>query len=124
MYCSDKRHQVKHTHMSSEGMREFAKLNMPTFMFNCIMCKQSESIFRPDTRKVILTDSSLYNVWSYANLHTADHHMEIEAVVGARIMDLTRVIMMLYLKHPHRLEIIFIAGINNIGEGQPVTDIL
>ena len=83
-----------------------------------------ERVVRPSTRKIILTDSSLYNVWTYANLKTADHHMEIEAVVGARIRDLTKLIFKLYLKHPQRLEIVLVAGINNIGDGQPVSEIV
>ena len=111
--------------MSSEGIREFAKNSRNnSHLFNCILCKQPESVIRPHTRKIILTDSTLYNVWTYANLTTSDHHMEIESVVGARIRNLTRVIMMLYLKHPERLEIIIIAGINNVGEGQAVHEIL
>ena len=80
---------------------------------------------RPSTRKIILTDSSLYNVWTYANLKTADHQMEIEAVVPTRIRDLTKLIFKLYLlKHPQRLEIVQIAGINNLVDGQPVCEIV
>jgi hypothetical protein len=123
--CSDDQLTVRHTHMSSEGIRVFTMENMSKqFLFNCIMCKQSESIVRPSTRKIILTDSTLYNVWSYAKLKTADHHMEIEAVVGGRIRNLTRALMMLYLKQPQRLEVILIGGLNNLGEDQPVADIL
>ena len=109
--------------MSSEGIRVFAQKNLSKYLYNCIMCKQSESVVRPSTRKIILTDSSLYNVWTYANLKMYDYHVEIEAVVGGRIRDLTRAIMMLYLRNPQRLEIILIAGINNIGEDQSVPDI-
>ena len=43
--------------------------------------------------------------------------MEIEAIVGARIRDLTRALMLLYLGNPERLEIILVAGLNNIGDG-------
>ena len=109
--------------MSSEGIRVFAQ-DMSKYLYNCIMCKQVESVLRPDTRKIILTDSSLYNVWSYAKLKMFDYHVEMEAVVGGRVRDLTRAIMMLYLKHPQRLEILLIAGVNNIGDGQPVPGIL
>ena len=38
--------------------------------------------------------------------------------------DLTRALMMQYLKYPERLEIILIAGLNNVGEGQSAPDIL
>ena len=41
-----------------------------------------------------------------------------------RVRDLTGALMMLYLVKPERLEIIVIAGLNNIGDGQPVPEIL
>ena len=123
--CSDNEFDIKHTHMSSEGVRRFAlNRKKQMHMFQCIMCKQQESTVRPSTRKIILTDSSLYNVWSDSSLNTSDHHMEIEAVVGGRIRNLTRAIITMYLKNAERLEIILIAGINNIGEGQTVPEIL
>ena len=50
--------------------------------------------------------------------------MEIEAIVGGRIIDFTRALMMQYLVNPKRLELIVIAGLNNIGDGQPVLEIL
>ena len=50
--------------------------------------------------------------------------LEIDAIVGGRVRDLTRALMMLYLVNPERLEIIVIAGLNNIGDGQPVPEIL
>ena len=78
---------------------------------------------RPSTRKVILTSSTLYNVWSYNELRL-DLHVDIESIVGGRVRDLTRALFMMYLKHPERLEIILIAGLNNIGQGQSVPDII
>ena len=121
--CSDKQHDMTHHHVSSESVRVFAKKHMRKFLFSCIMCKVDESVVRPATRKLILTTSTLYNVWAQGNFKP-DMHVEIESIVGGRFRDLTRALMMLYLVQPERLEIIVIAGLNNIGEGQSVSDIL
>ena len=121
--CSDKEHEVSHHHVSSESVRVFAKRHMRKFLFSCIMCKADESVVRPNTRKLILTTSTLYNVWAQATFKP-DIHVEIESIVGGRYRDLTRALMMLYLVQPERLEVIVIAGLNNIGEGQSVPEIL
>ena len=122
--CSDDSHHVHHHHVSSQAIREFASKFQGGYKFNCILCKQDESVVRPSTRKVILTDSTLYNVWTYRDLEMPIH-VEIESIVGGRIRDLTRALIMLFLKHySERLEIIVIAGINNVGDSQPVDDIM
>ena len=121
-WCSDSSHTERHHHVSSEAVREFAKQNNK-YLFSCTMCRQMESVVRPSTRKLILTTSTLFNVWTQSSFKP-DIHMEIEAVVGGRIRDLTRALMMLYLGRPERLELILIAGLNNIGDSQPVPDIL
>ena len=121
-WCSDSQHTERHHHVSSEAVRVFAMQNN-RYLFNCTMCRQMESVVRPCTRKLIMTTSTLFNVWSQTSFKP-DIHMEIEAVVGGRFRDLTRALMMLYLGNPERLEIIIIAGLNNIGDSQPVPDIL
>ena len=121
--CSDSTHTVHHHHISSESVRVFAKQHMKKYLFSCIMCKQLESVVRPSTRKVILTSSTLYNIWSQ-NSFKPSIHMEIESIVGARIRDLTRALMLLYLGNPERLELILVAGLNNVGDGQSVPDIM
>ena len=87
------------------------------------MCKAHESIVRPSTRKVILTTSTLYNVWERPNLKLP-LHIDIESIVGGRIRDLTRALIMLYLIHPERLEVIVVAGLNNIGDSQSSKEIM
>ena len=122
--CSDGSHHVHHHHVSSQAIREFASKFQGGYRFNYILCKQSESVVRPSTRKVVLTDSTLYNVWTYKDL-VMPIHAEIESIVGGRIRDLTRALIMLYLKkYSERLDIIVIAGLNNIGDSQPVADIM
>ena len=121
--CSDIGCSVYHHHVSSQAIREFAKVNLTSQKFNCIMCKAEETTTHPPTRKVILTSSTLFNVWSYHQLELQDH-LEVESIVGGRFRDLTRALLMLYLKHPERLEIVVVAGLNNIGDGQAVPDII
>ena len=120
--CSDAEHQVYHHHMSSQGIRDFAVRHQQGCTFFCIMCKAKESTVRPATRKIILTSSTLYNSWK-EDLKLPIH-VEIEAIVGARIRDLTRAVIMLYLNQPERLEIILVAGLNNIGDCQSAEEIM
>ena len=121
--CSDAGHKVFHHHMSSQGIREFAREHQRGYLFNCIMCKQSESTVRPSTRKIILTSSTLYNVWKSQELKLPIH-IEMESIVGGRVRDMTRAIIKLYLRYKERLEIILVAGLNNIGENQTAAEII
>ena len=121
--CGDDSCQIYHHHVSSQAVRDFAKMHQASQLFNCIMCKAEESVLHPPTRKVILTSSTLFNVWTSQELKL-HQHVEIESVVGGRIRDLTRALLMLYLKHPEPLEVVVVAGINNIGERQSVPEII
>ena len=110
--------------MSTQNIRDFAlKYQQGGYLYNCIMCKSQESTVRPSTRKIILTSSTLYNVWKSEEL-MLPIHIEMEAIVGARIRDMTRAIIMLYLRYPERLEIILVAGLNNVGESETAEDII
>ena len=102
--CSDDSCQIYHHHVSSQAVRDFAKMHQASQLFNCIMCKAEESVLHPPTRKVILTSSTLFNVWTFQELKL-HQHVEIESVVGGRIRDLTRALLMLYLKHPEPLRL-------------------
>ena len=45
-------------------------------------------------------------------------------IVGGRVRNLTKALIKLYLVHPERLEVILIAGLNNIGEGQTAKEVM
>ena len=75
------------------------------------------------TRKLVLSDSTLYNIWENPDLKVTDH-FEMEAIVGGRVHDLTRALDQLYLDKPNRLEIIAVVAINNIGDGQSADSIM
>ena len=121
--CSDSEHKVYHHHSSSQQIRDFAVKHTPRYLFQCIMCKVEESVMRPRTRKIILTDSSLYDVWSSESLKLPIH-IDIEAVVGGRVRDLTRALIMMYLRFPERVEVILVGGLNNVGENQGSREIV
>ena len=121
--CSDTDHSVYHHHMSSQAIRDFARKHQRGYLFGCLMCKQSESTVRPSTRKIILTSSTLYNVWNSDELQLPIH-VEMEAIVGGRVRDMTRALIKLYFRYKERLEIILIAGLNNIGESQTAEEII
>ena len=116
--CSEES-AVYHPHFSTQYMREFATKYRSTRTYNCPMCKKEEPIRLPEncTRRLILSSSILYNVWEAPTLQV-NQHIDMEAIVGGRVRDLTRALNQIYLTQPHRLEIIAMVAINNIGEGQ------
>ena len=106
-------------------MREFATKHRSSKTYHCPMCKKEEPIELPEntTRRVILASSILYNVWENPSLQM-DQHVDMEAIVGGRVRDLTRALRFLYLNKPNRLEVIAMVSINNIGEGQEPAEII
>ena len=123
--CSSKRRPVYHPHFSTQEMREFALKFRTTGTFSCPICKQEEPAELPSniTRRVVLSSSTLYNVWEYLGLKVSSH-FEMEAIVGGRVHDLTRALDKLYLDKPNRLEIVVVATINNVGDGQSAASIM
>ena len=76
-----------------------------------------------ETKRVVLTSSTLYGVWDKP-MPQNTIHFDMEAIVGGRVRDLKLALEKNYLYLPNRLEIIVIAGINNIGEGQQADQII
>ena len=117
---------VYHTHFSSSDLRTFALVYAKKENFMCPICKTLEPV-RPDekaSRRVVLTTSTLYGIWDQPKLPDNLEHFEIEAIVGGRVRDLTTALKASFLFLPQRLEIIVVAGLNNIGEGQPPEEIV
>ena len=111
---------IRHTHFSTQELRTFAICYTGKNTFMCPVCRVLEPVrFNEEaSRRLVLTDSTLYGVWDQAKLPANTEHFEIEAIVGGRVRDLTRALKANYLYLPQRLEIIVVAGLNNIGEGQ------
>ena len=123
--CSSKNRKIYHHHFSSQQIRDFSFNYRSLGTFTCPVCKKEEPVELPTnvTRRVLLSSSTLFNIWEDPNLKV-EKHFEMEAVVGARVRDMTRVLDMLYLRDkPNRLEVIVVCSINNIGDGQAPKDI-
>ena len=124
-YCSSTTTVVRHHHFSTMEQRAFArKWTKGDFM--CPVCQKLEPTIQScnTTRRVILSDSTLYGIWNEQSLPKKTQHIEIECIVGARVRDLTRALVKNVLKYSNRLEIIVIAGINNVGKNDDVNSIV
>ena len=124
--CSSRKTKVNHHHFSTQQIREFSLKYGTLGTFTCPICKKDEPAELPTnvTRRVLLSSSTLFNIWEDSNF-AADHHFEMEAVVGGRVRDMTRVLDRMYLcDKPNRLEVILVCSINNIGDGQAPEDII
>ena len=124
--CSSANRDVYHHHFSTQQLRDFSSKYRSLGTFNCPICKKEEPIELPTnvTRRLLLSSSTLFNIWENPNLKV-DSHFEMEAVVGGRVRDLTRALDKLYLRDkPNRLEIIAVCTINNIGDGQSPDQIM
>ena len=51
-------------------------------------------------------------------------HFDIDSIVGGKVRDMTRALFMNYLHMPNRMEVLVVAGINNIGAGEKAEQIL
>ena len=120
--CSDETLTVNHTHMSSESIRVFSMEIGKTQHIN-LLSKKLVSNITPGTRKILLTDETLYNIWSYMGLTLDDLQIEIESIVGGKFNNLTRALSQMFLNGVDRLEVIVIAGIHNIEQGQAPSEI-
>ena len=123
-YCSTRNYQIKHHHFSTARQRSFA-IGWVSGEYMCPVCQKLEPPVQPDsvTKRVILSDSTLYGVWDQPSLPSITDHMDIECIVGGRVRHLTRALEMNLLYNKHRLEIVVICGINNIGDGQKADSI-
>ena len=48
------------------------------------MCKTDENIIKPETRKVILTSSTLFNIWTINDLKFPIH-VDLDSIVGGSV---------------------------------------
>ena len=117
--CTTDRNRVRHHHFSTSYIRTFA-LCWTDSDFLCPICHKQEPPLQSKefTKRVILSSSTLYGIWDQESLPTITDHLEMECIVGARVRDLTRALEKNLLYLSNRLEIVVVAGINNIGDGQ------
>ena len=115
--CSDTVKTRRHHHFSSTSVKRMLfSQHQTTYM--CPMCQTPEPTSFPptETRRIVLCDSSLYGVWSKPTRSNIVH-FDIDSIVGGKVQDLTTALIKNYLHMPNRVEIIVVAGINNIGAG-------
>ena len=89
----------------------------------CPICNEVESIIIPasETRRVVLSCDTMYGIWD--NLPDNTEHFEMDLIVGGTVEDMLKALVKNYLDLPNRVEIMVIAGINNIGAGETAEQI-
>ena len=90
----------------------------------CPICNEVESVIIPasETRRVVLSCDTMYGIWD--NLPDNTEHFEMDLIVGGTVEDMLKALVKNYLDLPNRLEIMVIAGINNIAAGENAEDII
>ena len=127
--CSDEQEKRWHYHYSSNQSRKSRMLyEQRGWKWFCSICFSYEPVdfIRTQTRRVVLTDTSLYGVWRHEVPRAKDLvHFDIESIVGGRIQDLTTALKKGYLtQFPARIEIIVLGGLENIGDGDTADQII
>ena len=87
--CSTDREKIYHCHVSTEQDWEKATEEGKQ-TYKCFVCNTDHSALVPPRRKVLFTSSTLINFWKSVDF-IASVHFEVEAVVGAKVRDLTKV---------------------------------
>ena len=123
--CSDPLVSKHHHHFSSASIRRLlSDQTKGKGKFLCPICKELEDVTVPasETRRVVMADSTLYNIWEQ-KLPKETPHFEIDSIVGGRVRDITRALIKNYLHLPNRYKIVVVAGVNNIGGGETAEEI-
>ena len=120
--CSDSRSRKYHHHFSCVSIRRMISEPVKTYL--CPICKVVEPVSFPPTvtRRVVLSDSTLYGVWDQT-LPANTTHFDIDSIVGGKVRDMTTALQKNYLHLTNRFEIVVLAGINNIGAGESAENI-
>ena len=124
--CSSASRAVCHHHFSSTAIRRMVMSDRTSDTAMCPVCKIPEPVAIPamETRRVVMADSSLYGVWDKMPPKLKPQHFDIDSIVGGKVRDMTRALDRNYLHLPNRLEVIVVAGINNIGAGDKAEQIM
>ena len=125
VYCSTTTITIKHHHVSTAQQRALAIKNSNGSHLCCI-CKVLEpvTILSCSTRRILLTDGTMFGIWNSPSLPSVAKHFEMECVVKGRVRDLKRALDKNILYMPNRVEIIVIGGLENIGDGEDPEQVL
>ena len=126
--CSDTSTSRYHHHFSTADIRRMfldMKVNQEGREYMCPICALPEPVLIPanETRRVVLSDSTMYGIWT-KQVPPNTIHFDIESIVGGKVRDLKTALMKSYLHMPNRFEILVVAGLNDIGAGHKVEEII
>ena len=82
-----------------------------------------EPLKRPARRKILVSSSILAGFWQHASFHT-DLHFDCEVIVGGRVRDGCRAWRRSFQHNPEPCDLIVCMGVNNLGDDQPIGDII
>ena len=96
-----------------------------TTTYPCPICHKQEPVVVPpmEVRRIVLSDSSLHGVWNQT-LPQNIVHFDIDVIVGGKVRDMIRAFNKNYKHMPNRMEIVVVAGLNNIGAGETADQII
>ena len=123
--CSDSQGTIRHHHYSSTEIRRMFLDQGTQTTYPCPICHDLEPVVVPpmEVRRIVLSDSSLHGVWNQT-LPTNTVHFDIDVIVGGKVRDMGRAFDKNYKHMPNRMEIVVVAGLNNIGAGETAEQII
>ena len=123
--CSDSQGTIRHYHYSSTEIRRMFLDQGTQTTYPCPICHDLEPVVVPpmEVRRIVLSDSSLHGVWNQ-KLPQNTVHFDIDVIVGGRVRDMSRAFDKNYKHMPNRMEIVVVAGLNNIGAGETAEQII
>ena len=126
--CSDTSSRLYHHHFSSADIRRMfldMKVSQEGREYMCPICHLPEPVLIPasETRRVVLSDSTMYGIWT-KKVPKDTIHFDIESIVGGKVRNFKTALMKSYLHMPNRFEILVVAGLNDIGAGHEVEEII
>ena len=110
-------------HDNTQLHRDFGKQPNHDEKYFCVMCKEREPLTRPEKRSVIVEGSNLAGCWT-DNSFKIGEHVDMEIVVGGTVRDRCRAWRRQYEHLPEPNDVIAVLGINDVGAGQSVEEIM
>ena len=120
---------VFHNHFSSKQSRTTATLNGED-AFYCITCNGGEKPgkihpFPNDQRiKILVSSSTLHNFFNYGKYEGDQFHIEYVTIPGGHIQDLELAWKVDYQFERRPMDVILVAGLNNVARGESETEIM
>ena len=121
---------VFHKHFSSKYAREFIAADKAKEDYFCPTCKSVHSSHETTRRKVCLSSSILHEFWAPRDhrsspVYEGDRsHVDYITIPGGRISDLTNAWKIEYFQDSRPMDVILIAGLNNLIKGYTPDEML